>query len=485
MAEDEMEGTSPEPGGEMGGGGSIGDLRELLSPAVAWTQWSPAPALRPKFLVDVAGDDRLGISGDGNEHAFGWWSRTVPIQPGATYRVRARIRLAGVDDPNLRILTAVAWRAGNRPLPDCAQDYLDSYRHEAGAVTAEATLRAPADAMAAQLLLILRLSPNGTAWWDSVTLQQVPPPPPRTVTVAVVHGPSTQPGGGDNLAGWASLLEDVPAGVDLVCLPECMNTTPGLPIAQAAEPLLGPTFQLLAREAKRLRSYVCGCFYERHDDLTFNTAVLIDRAGRYAGHYRKTHPYWPELPQGVSPGDELPVFHVDFGTLGIMTCYDSWFAETARILALKGAELIIFPNAGHEPKVLPARAIDNNVYIASASQDSPAVIIDTLGEELTSTRTRGVVAATIDLAHRPTPHPNAGGRLNSSPGGRRALRHAASDRLLRDLAGLHGRWEAPTAGEPPRQAESTPRPSEAPTTVHNDRRQAKADDHSAQRTADV
>ncbi|MEM2146528.1 MAG: carbon-nitrogen hydrolase family protein, partial [Candidatus Jordarchaeaceae archaeon] len=115
-------------------------------------------------------------------------------------------------------------------------------------------------------------------------------------------------------------------------------------------------------KAKKYKAYICGCFYEREGDFAFNTAVLIDRKGRLVGKYRKTHPYWPEEPEGVSPGDDFPVFDTELGKIGIIICYDSWFAETSRILGLKGADIILFPNAGYERKLIPARAIDNNVY---------------------------------------------------------------------------------------------------------------------------
>ena len=79
--------------------------------------------------------------------------------------------------------------------------------------------------------------------------------------------------------------------------------------------------------------YSVGCIYERDGDFIFNTAFLVDRAGELAGTYRKIHLYWPEEREGVSPGNELPVFDLDLGRVGIMICYDSWFPETAKLLA--------------------------------------------------------------------------------------------------------------------------------------------------------
>jgi len=93
----------------------------------------------------------------------------------------------------------------------------------------------------------------------------------------------------------------------------------------------------------------------------------FDRSGEIVGKYRKTHaaidhyegsPPWEHPPSGqtrdwmlrhdpewiMEAGDELPVFKFDFGTVGILTCYDGWFPEPARVLSLKGAELLIWIN---------------------------------------------------------------------------------------------------------------------------------------------
>jgi predicted amidohydrolase len=157
------------------------------------------------------------------------------------------------------------------------------------------------------------------------------------------------------------------------------------------------------------------------------------------GKQRKIHPYWPEEPLGISPGDTFEVLPTDFGVVGIMICYDSWWPESARLLALKGAELILFPNAGYEEKILPARAIDNNVYIVAATLNSPAAIVNTRGELLAVSAVDNVLTAEIDLNDRPKCHPNAGGNLNPGPGGARWARNAGSTRVDEEiLAELRG-----------------------------------------------
>lgn len=95
-------------------------------------------------------------------------------------------------------------------------------------------------------------------------------------------------------------------------------------------------------------------FFEKSGQNYFNSLVMIDADGKNLGLYRKTH-----IPTGecyeekfyFSPGDTgFKVFNTKFGKVGIGICWDQWFPETARILALKGAEIILYPTAiGSEP----------------------------------------------------------------------------------------------------------------------------------------
>ena len=69
--------------------------------------------------------------------------------------------------------------------------------------------------------------------------------------------------------------------------------------------------------------------YEREGPAIYNTAVLIDRAGNLAGKYRKVQLPYEEIEGGLTPGSDYPVFQTDFGTVGLMICYDSEFAKPA------------------------------------------------------------------------------------------------------------------------------------------------------------
>ncbi len=129
----------------------------------------------------------------------------------------------------------------------------------------------------------------------------------------------------------------------------------------------GETERLAAAAKRNSLCVIVGC-WEDHADGTFaNTALLFDRTGKIVGKYHKTHAAvdhyggdepWAQPPADKSrdwmlqndpewimeSGQDLPVFDLDFGRVGILTCYDGWFPEPARVLSLRGAELIVWIN---------------------------------------------------------------------------------------------------------------------------------------------
>jgi len=101
--------------------------------------------------------------------------------------------------------------------------------------------------------------------------------------------------------------------------------------------------------AKELEVVLPVSVFERANNALFNTLVMVDADGSILGKYRKTH--IPDAP-GYSekyyfnPGDSgYPVWNTRYAKIGALICWDQWFPEAARILALKGAELILYPSA--------------------------------------------------------------------------------------------------------------------------------------------
>jgi predicted amidohydrolase len=118
---------------------------------------------------------------------------------------------------------------------------------------------------------------------------------------------------------------------------------------------------------------VCSDLVEA-DGKTYNTAFLLGRDGKEIGRYRKVCPTWSES-GSRERGKEFPVFPTaDLGTVGMLICYDLVFPETARCLALQGADIIFFPTMGGAAvgdddiglQALRVRAAENHVYLAVA-----------------------------------------------------------------------------------------------------------------------
>ncbi|MDT8449007.1 MAG: carbon-nitrogen hydrolase [Wenzhouxiangellaceae bacterium] len=158
----------------------------------------------------------------------------------------------------------------------------------------------------------------------------------------------------DGIAGAAA------RGAELVLLPElhaseyfCKYQDPAL--FDLAEPLDGITRQLLAESAADYGLVVVGSIFEhRAPGLAHNTAIVLDTDGSLAGIYRKMHiPDDPGYNEKFyfTPGD-LGFEPVDtsLGRLGVLVCWDQWYPEAARLMALAGAEMLLYPTAiGFDP----------------------------------------------------------------------------------------------------------------------------------------
>jgi predicted amidohydrolase len=117
-----------------------------------------------------------------------------------------------------------------------------------------------------------------------------------------------------------------------------------------------------------------------------------------------------EVIAGVTPGTEYPVFKTDFGTIGMQVCWDNFFPEVARSLALNGAEMIFTPiwgdgreNGANWDIVARSRAIDNSVYFIAATYNANnhSLIVDPGGRVLADTDGKeGLVTAELDLGFR-------------------------------------------------------------------------------------
>src|SRR5690606_1312999 len=125
--------------------------------------------------------------------------------------------------------------------------------------------------------------------------------------------------------------------------------------------------KMLGSLAKKHGLYIVTSLFEREDHLIYNTAVLLDPKGELVGKYRKMCPARDEYRTGIATGEEFPVFDTAIGKVGMMICFDVHMPEVARGIAANGAEIIAMPIMGGHPALARARAIENQVYLVTAT----------------------------------------------------------------------------------------------------------------------
>lgn len=206
---------------------------------------------------------------------------------------------------------------------------------------------------------------------------------------------------------------------DILLLPECYPSFETHENERDACALLDDEWNdLMGRYARQGNCYIINNVLAGHGGDVFNAAFVIGRSGQVEGFYQKTHLAANEsIGYGWRQGDELPVFETDFGRIGILICMDIHFPEVARVLALKGAEILFWPTQAFGPSqemlmtLACARAFDNQVYLACANfcqvpylpgkNIGRACVVRPDGSFAADTGNRpGIAAAMVDLDER-------------------------------------------------------------------------------------
>ncbi len=150
-----------------------------------------------------------------------------------------------------------------------------------------------------------------------------------------------------------------------------------------------PLIESFSKLAAELQVALPVSFFERAGNVTFNSLAMLDADGSLLGVYRKSH-----IPQGpgyeekfyFSPGDTgFRVWKTRFGKLGVGICWDQWFPEAARCMALMGAELLLYPTAiGSEPHLQAFDSRDHWQCVMqghAAANLIPVIASNRIGEE--------------------------------------------------------------------------------------------------------
>lgn len=183
---------------------------------------------------------------------------------------------------------------------------------------------------------------------------------PAKLTVALVQQ-SNNDNADENMAkSIKAIREAAQKGAQLVVLQELHRSlyfcqTEEVDVFDLAETIPGPSSNTLGELAKELNIVIVASLFEkRATGLYHNTAVVLEKDGSIAGKYRKMHiPDDPGFYEKFyfTPGDlGFEPIQTSVGKLGVLVCWDQWFPEAARLMAMAGAELLIYPTAiGWDP----------------------------------------------------------------------------------------------------------------------------------------
>jgi predicted amidohydrolase len=183
---------------------------------------------------------------------------------------------------------------------------------------------------------------------------------------------------------------------------------------EMVEEIPGPISDRISEIASRHRMHIVYTQYERAGDTIYNAAVLLGRQGEILGKYYKIQ--LPAIERWtVTRGDSFPVFSTEFGSVGILICYDFAFPEISRCLALNGAELLFCPTMGIGTRGMcegngliqvQARAMESFLPITISTCRKDSMIVNSDGGLLAMARpyTEDVITAVIDLDARPEDH---------------------------------------------------------------------------------
>lgn len=398
-----------------------------------WTTGSPRDEIRPEFFV--AGKDplRLGIKADARKGLLGYWTKSFPVKGGEYVRFEAFYTSKNLKSPRRNAVVKLHWRnaAGNKVSQDAdvltselpnyhaiaeAEHPSDRGPQPDGRSEVSEVYRAPGEA--AQLIVELHLqwASDAEIIWSDVSVKPTSAPPSRKVMLAAVHFNPSGPTPADNNRQYDPHVKRAKdLGADLIVLGETINlVNTGKKAADVAEPIPGPISEHFTQLSKQYDTHIVVGLFEKDGPLVYNTSILCGPDGQIIGKYRKVTLPRDEISDGVTPGEDYPVFDTRFGKVGMMICYDGFYPEVARELSQNGAEVIAWPVWGCNPLLAAARACENHVYVVSStftevgSNWMRTAIYDHAGHILSGGQKWGDIAiAEVDLS-RPTRWPSLG-----------------------------------------------------------------------------
>lgn len=347
----------------------------------------------------------LALAGNGKTYVNGSWTKTYKIKPGKYYEFITFFKPKNVHQLNRSVLAQIIWKTKEGKRIGFIEFPATKAREtKDGWYIIQQKYRVHEEALKARIDLFYRWDADGIVYFGGTSFKETDSIKSRLVRLgAIHHQPKNTASSQENLDQFAKFINIAGAQkADIVCLPEGITVAgTGKSYLEVSESIPGPSTKFLGQLAKKNNMYIVAGIYEREGAVVYNTAVLLGRNGELEGKYRKVTLPREEIDGGITPGNTFPVFDTDFGKIGMMICWDVFFPEPARMLALQGAEVILMPIWGGNLTLAKARAIENQIYLVSSTYGMKTGVFDKNGELLVEgTEKNPVAVIEVDLNQR-------------------------------------------------------------------------------------
>ena len=379
--------------------------------------WTPDSHAAPH--ISRSPKDEYVVEGNGTHTCCGGWQFVYSgVRGGQAYRLRTKVRHQGLENTRDSLVAVMLWgtwkpdaaRSGTKPW-----NYLIPKFTTPDSTDFEAVVKAPPDATVMTIRYAFRWSIHGKSQWSAPQIEETVAAERQPVRVCVVtqtrqtreriaierfsQGLDLPADIAESVDLWASLVKAAcQRKPQLIVTPEVVVGGPRL--VEGAVTVPGPATKPFERLAGEHRVHLILGLRERNGDAVYNSAVLIGPPGKVLGVYHKVHLATGEGLSGVSPGNSFPVFDTSIGRIGCQICMDTTVCESARMLALQGADFICFPVMGdlradrwspgwpifsedRWKAIMRTRAIDNQLCMVVARNSAQgSCIIDRKGDIL-------------------------------------------------------------------------------------------------------
>jgi predicted amidohydrolase len=379
--------------------------------------WSPKAIATP--FTSRTADGAITIKGNGTRTCCGGWQFFYTgVHGGQAYRIRTRVEhqgLANARDSLVALVLYDEWKPAQHEIGRRPCNYLLPKPADSQTMNLEAVVVPPEGATGMTVRYIFRWTEHGSSRWLPPQIEPTVAPQREPVKVCVVsvgrqrpaqtkvrpfsQGLSLPRDVAESVDIWASVIEAAcQRKPQLIVTPEVVIG--GKDLVEGSVVVPGPATKPFEELAREHRVHLVLGLNQRDGDAFYNSAVLIGPDGEVAGIYRKVHLATSEGFSGLSPGDSFPVFDTAIGRIGCLICMDTTVCESARMLALNGADFICFPIMGdlradrwspgppiyQEDRwraIMRTRALDNQVCMVVARNEAQgSCIINRKGDIL-------------------------------------------------------------------------------------------------------